>query len=63
MPPGRWCTHTTDGALEGVAAAPHNGRVGMNPFRAQKRRPGDYVMVAAALVVCIGLVFWAFKGF
>lgn len=34
----------------------------MNPFRAQKRRPGDYLLVVAALAVCAGLVFWAVRG-
>ena len=34
----------------------------MNPFRAQKRRPGDYVMVVAALLVCVALVVWAIRG-
>jgi hypothetical protein len=34
----------------------------MNPFRPQQRRPGDYVMVAAAFVVCIVLVAWAIHG-
>ena len=37
--------------------------VGMNPFRPQKRRPGDYVMVVAAVLVCAALVFWAARGF
>lgn len=37
-------------------------RVGLNPFRQQKRSYADYVMVAAALVVCIALVAWAFLG-
>jgi hypothetical protein len=36
--------------------------VGLNPFRQQKRSYADYVMVAAALVVCIALVAWAFFG-
>jgi hypothetical protein len=36
--------------------------VGLNPFRQQRRSYADYVMVAAALVVCIALVAWAFLG-
>ena len=34
----------------------------LNPFRPQKRRAGDYVMVAAAFIVCAALVIWAIKG-
>ncbi len=33
--------------------------MGFNPFRQQKRRWSDYVMVAAALVVVTLLVAWA----
>ena len=33
--------------------------VGLNPFRAQKRRASDYVMVVAAFVVVALLVLWA----
>jgi hypothetical protein len=36
--------------------------VGFNPFRQTRRSPADYVMVAAALVVCVVLVIWAFAG-
>lgn len=36
--------------------------MGMNPYRQQKRRPTDYVFVAAALIVCVALVLWAFMG-
>lgn len=37
-------------------------RVGLNPFRQQNRSNADYVMVAAALLVCIALVVWALLG-
>jgi hypothetical protein len=37
-------------------------RVGFNPFRQTRRSPADYVMVAAALVVCAALVIWALVG-
>jgi len=33
--------------------------MGLNPFRVQRRRPSDYVLVAAALAVTIALVMWA----
>jgi hypothetical protein len=36
--------------------------VGFNPFRQTRRSPADYVMVAAALVVCAALVIWALAG-
>jgi hypothetical protein len=33
--------------------------MGLNPFRQQKRRTSDYVLVAAALAVTIALLLWA----
>jgi len=36
--------------------------MGFNPHRQHRRSPLDYVMVAAAVVVCAGLVVWAFFG-
>jgi hypothetical protein len=36
--------------------------MGFNPFRQSHRSSGDYVMVAAALVVCALLVVWALVG-
>jgi len=36
--------------------------VGFNPHRKHRRSPLDLVMVGAALVVCAGLVVWAFFG-
>jgi len=33
--------------------------VGFNPFRQHRRSPFDYVLVAAALVIALGLVLWA----
>jgi hypothetical protein len=35
--------------------------VGLNPFRQQKRRPSDYVFVAAAFVVVAALLAWAVR--
>ena len=40
----------------------HADLVGFNPFRQQRRSTADYVMVAAALVVCALLVAWALFG-
>jgi hypothetical protein len=36
--------------------------MGMNPFRPHRRSPADFVMVAAALIVVVGLVAWAIYG-
>jgi hypothetical protein len=36
--------------------------MGFNPFRQQRRSYADYLMVGAALVVCLGLVIWALTG-
>jgi hypothetical protein len=36
--------------------------VGFNPFRQARRSPADYLMVAAALIVCAALVAWALLG-
>ena len=36
--------------------------MGFNPHRRHRRSPLDYVMVGAALAVCVGLVIWAFFG-
>jgi hypothetical protein len=33
--------------------------VGLNPFRQQRRRPSDYLMVAAAFAVVAVLLIWA----
>jgi hypothetical protein len=38
------------------------GAVGFNPQRQHRRSPFDYVMVGAALAVCLGLVVWAVVG-
>lgn len=40
----------------------HAGGMGFNPYRPQKRRASDYLLVAAAVVVCIALVAWALFG-
>lgn len=36
--------------------------MGFNPHHRHRRSTADYVMVAAALVVCVGLLVWAFLG-
>jgi hypothetical protein len=36
--------------------------VGFNPYRRHRRRPSDYVMVAAAFVVVAVLLVWAVAG-
>jgi hypothetical protein len=36
--------------------------VGFNPQHRHRRTSFDYVMVAAALVICVGLVIWAVLG-
>ena len=36
--------------------------MGFNPHRKMNRSPADYVMVGAALVICVGLVLWALFG-
>jgi hypothetical protein len=36
--------------------------MGFNPHRVRQRTPADYVMVAAALLVCLALVAWAAFG-
>lgn len=34
--------------------------VGYSPYRKFTARPGDYVMVVAAVLIGLGLVAWAF---
>jgi hypothetical protein len=36
--------------------------VGFNPYRKVRRRTSDYVLVAAGLVIAVGLVLWALLG-
>jgi hypothetical protein len=36
--------------------------VGFDPTRRHRRSPLDYVMVGAALAVCVALVAWAVFG-
>jgi len=36
--------------------------VGFNPLRQQRRRPSDYLMVAAAFAVMAVLLIWALAG-
>ena len=44
---------------DGVHRVHDNHGVGFNPFRPQRRRRSDYVLVAAALAVTLALVLWA----
>ena len=36
--------------------------MGLNPHRQYHRSPFDYVMVAGAVIACVGLLAWAFFG-
>lgn len=36
--------------------------MGFNPNRVYRRRPSDYVFVAAGLAAALALVLWAFLG-
>ena len=45
--------------LETTEALGQNPGVGFNPFRQQRRRSTDYVMVAAAFAVVAVLLIWA----
>ena len=45
--------------LESTQALGQNPPVGFNPFRQQRRRSTDYVMVAAAFAVVAVLLIWA----
>jgi hypothetical protein len=36
--------------------------VGFNPYRRFRARPADYALVAAAIVIAVALVAWAFLG-
>jgi hypothetical protein len=36
--------------------------VGFDPQRRHVRTPVDYVLVGAALAICVGLVLWAVLG-
>lgn len=36
--------------------------MGFDPYRKQLRRPADYAVMAAALVVVALLLVWAFRG-
>jgi hypothetical protein len=36
--------------------------VGFNPHRQHQRTALDYVLIAAALAICVGLVVWAVLG-
>jgi len=45
--------------LESTEALRQNPPVGFNPFRQQRRRSTDYLMVAAAFAVVAVLLIWA----
>jgi hypothetical protein len=45
--------------LEHTKGVGQNPPVGFNPFRQQRRRSTDYVMVAAAFAVVAVLLIWA----
>ena len=36
--------------------------MGFNPHAKTRKGPADYLMVAAALLVCLGLLAWALLG-
>jgi hypothetical protein len=36
--------------------------MGFNPHRTHRRSPVDFVLVGAALLICLGLVLWAVLG-
>jgi hypothetical protein len=36
--------------------------VGFNPYRKFRAKPADYALVAAALVVALGLLAWGILG-
>jgi hypothetical protein len=36
--------------------------VGFNPYQKFKAKPADYALVAAALLVSLALLIWAFAG-
>jgi hypothetical protein len=36
--------------------------VGYNPYRKYRAKPSDYVFVAAAVLVSLALLVWAFAG-
>lgn len=38
------------------------GPVGFNPYRRSRRRRSDYVIVAGAMLITVGLLIWAFLG-
>lgn len=61
----RGCDGNPDGqvCLRGDAAdLGQTGCMGMDPTRRHVRRNSDYVFVAAALIVAVALVAWAFLG-
>ena len=59
--PSWWSTWIVSRCGSDTGADDTDG-MGFNPFRAQRRSTGDYVMVAVAVVVCVLLVAWAVLG-
>jgi hypothetical protein len=53
LPPSKVVTHDRCASLAAM---------GFNPFRQQRTSAFDYLMVAAAVVVCAALVVWAIVG-
>ncbi|HOT81455.1 MAG TPA: hypothetical protein PKY13_15790 [Microthrixaceae bacterium] len=43
-------------------AARYWGPMGFNPNRVHKKRASDYVLVAAAVAICIAALIWALLG-
>jgi hypothetical protein len=41
---------------------PYHAMVGFSPFRRQRARPGDVVMVVVTCGITLGLVLWACLG-
>jgi hypothetical protein len=36
--------------------------MGLNPYRAQRRRRSDYLFVVAAVIISVALLSWALVG-
>lgn len=60
--PGEAPTRTTTPDRRAADPAPYRAGMGFNPHRPHRRSPADYVMVVAALAICVGLVLWAALG-
>ena len=40
----------------------HTGGMGLNPHLKTDKTPADFILVAVALIVCVGLVIWGIFG-